>query len=257
MLPLIKRVLPIFLLLFSHLSLACTFSVRVTEAGAPYYYKDVDNQWKGMLIEFAELLGKEANCQPAFQSMPWARAMVQIKLGNLDMMMNLSRNPEREAFIDFVGHHHLEEMVFVTHKDAGFSLKHFSDVKKVQGGFGLADKVYYGSEFMSLLEQDPEFKQRFVYASIIGKHANITQKKRLNGFIQDRRSAAYDIKTNANYQSLKIYPTPENPLIVHSNPVYFGLSRQGTSPELKKKIQSAYKVLYQKSAFEQILKNYQ
>lgn len=253
----IANILLIITVFFSPVTLACHFSVRVNASAPPYYYKNENNEWVGLLIDFANLLGKEASCQPHFQELPWARAIASIKAGQIDMMMNLSKSSEREKFIDFIGWHHQEEMVFITHQQANFKLKHYSDVKNLKGGFGLADKVFYGDDFMNLLETDEKFKSRFVFASEAKKHANVTQMKRLNGFIQDRRSAAYEIKTNPDFKDLKIYPNSAKPLIVHSNPVFFGMSRKSSSPDIKDKIRLAYRKLYLDGEFVRILKSYE
>ena len=81
---------------------SCEVKVRVIDL-PPHYIKDGSGKWHGLAVELAEALLKEARCKPIYQILPWGRALVEMKNGENDMMMNLNMTNERKEFMYFVG----------------------------------------------------------------------------------------------------------------------------------------------------------
>nr|HPQ97848.1 hypothetical protein [Thiolinea sp.] len=61
------------------------------------------NAWEKIHYQLAEALVQKAGYQPLFRQLPWNRAMAYIRDGRLDLISSLSRTPEREAYIHFIG----------------------------------------------------------------------------------------------------------------------------------------------------------
>jgi len=80
----------------------CKLTMRVTEY-PPQYFQDENGKWSGIAVELGTALAKEAGCQIIYKSMKWSTALISLKKGGLDLLLNLSYTEEREKFINFIG----------------------------------------------------------------------------------------------------------------------------------------------------------
>jgi len=82
----------------------------------PVYWQE-NGEWVGMNIDFYRAIEKSSGLRFTYVDLPWSRGIYSLKNGSCTIMSNLSKTPERQKFMYFVGPYAQEEMVFVVHKD--------------------------------------------------------------------------------------------------------------------------------------------
>ncbi|MCP4022643.1 MAG: amino acid ABC transporter substrate-binding protein [Desulfobacteraceae bacterium] len=225
--------------------------VRVTDY-VPQYYQDENGEWKGMGVELAQVLIHEAGCKPVFLKLPWKRALRQMAIGEVDMMLNLSITEERKNYMHFVGPQRDESMVLIVKKGICFLIDSFEDFKQMPKRVAIENGGYYGEAFKEKYETDPAFADKISIVVHTQQYIKMLTAGRITAFIGDRYNMAYKIKTQPSYKDCKILP-----FIVNQDFVYFGLSKKSVSKEKLERIQKAYERAKAKGKFEEILKQYQ
>ena len=68
---------------------------------APFSFKGRDGQLRGANIELMRAILKTMRCDVKFVEMPWARALIELQAGRLDLLPGALYTPEREQFAYF------------------------------------------------------------------------------------------------------------------------------------------------------------
>jgi len=198
--------------------------VRVTEFAPNYFMQG--GHWSGLDVELAEALAREAGLTVEFLDLPWSRALDYIKKGKLDMMMNLSRTPDRETFMNFIGPERVSKRVLVVRKDnVGLKIATLDDLatvaRQAKRQFGIQHEAKYSEAFDTRLASDAEFAKSFdkvtqgrLFAKKVVVGNNI-------GFFEDENFVIYQMKHSPEFQELALHS-----FVLASDPVYFGISKQ-------------------------------
>ncbi len=228
----------------------CRLSVRVANS-IPQYYQDVNKNWQGMAVELIEVLLREAHCQPIYTVYPWRRALAQLQVGKLDMMVNLSITPERKEFLWFIGPQRDETIVLVVNNDFDLNINSLADFKTLNNKIGIENGAFYGNNFDKKYKSEPAFANLFVHAVNTGMLINMLKVKRIVGFFEDRYSSAYKMRTQTQYLGVKTHS-----FLVNQDFVYFGFSKKSVSQELLARLKKAYDKASSAGKFEAVIKRY-
>ncbi len=228
----------------------CRLSVRVANS-IPQYYQDEHKSWQGMGVELVEVLLNEAQCQPIYTVYPWKRALAQLQVGKLDMMVNLSITPERKKYLWFIGPQRDETIVLVVNNDFDLKVDALDDFKTLNNRIGIENGAYYGDSFDKKYKSEPAFANLFVHAVNTGMLINMLKAKRIIGFFEDRYSSAYKMKTQTHYQGVKAHS-----FLVNQDFVYFGFSKKSVPQELLARLKKAYDKANSAGKFEAVIKRY-
>ncbi len=232
-----------------------TVKVRVAEF-APYYYKDEQNKWQGLLVDIVTHILNDAGYTPEFIHLPWSRGMRDIKQGNIHIMMNLTKTAERTEYLHFVGPITEEQLHLITIKEnISIPINNLDDIinlcQENRFLFGYQSDVFYSNELNDNLKNDDTFKACFLQEYQIGIHFNNTLNKRIFGFFESPLSAAHKIKFEKEFNNLTVHPfylkRPKDQ--IHS---YFGLSKAGVSDEMHNKITEAFENAFHNGSIEGI-----
>ena len=79
---------------FSLQANACEMKVRV-QAYPPFAMQDPHGGWYGLDLDYAKVLLKQLNCDIKVIDAPWGRGLEMLKTGDIDLMVNVTKNPER------------------------------------------------------------------------------------------------------------------------------------------------------------------
>ncbi len=246
-----KIVFAILLGLLSKLAFACDLRVRVTDY-PPSIYQDENDHWIGFAVELLELILRRAECRYDYHKMPWKRALHQMSIGEVDVMMNITKTPERSGFMHMLGPQSDETMVLVVPKDSNFSVTKFDDFKNINGHFGKERGTYYGKAFEDKTQSDLEFSKKFKSIAKDSANFKLLARGRISGFVADRYTSIYRIRTNPDNQNMMIHP-----FVISKNWVYFGLSKKTVSKTLFTKLQDSYDKVKASGEYSAILKKYQ
>lgn len=83
---------------------ACELRVR-WNPDPPYTMRDATGQVVGVQVDLIEQALQRVGCRAVWVELPWARALVELQAGRLDMLPGALRRPEREAYAHWVPQH--------------------------------------------------------------------------------------------------------------------------------------------------------
>lgn len=125
---------------------------------APYSFHGADGVPTGVDIELIRLIAAEIGCTVRFRELPWARILVEVEQGVVDIASSASVTPERAAFALFSAPYRRTEMGLYVRRGESerYPLRRLADI--LDGGLRLGYIVgyYYGPEFERLLSH-PRF----------------------------------------------------------------------------------------------------
>jgi ABC-type amino acid transport substrate-binding protein len=230
----------------THILTVCTFPM------APYTIRDAKGNVSGLEVDLARALVEEAGFEPVFVDYPWNRALEMLKHGALDILMTMSKTPEREAFTHFLGvSTHQTYVLFVRKENAGIVIETMDDFMKGDFLFGIRQNFFYSEEFNTRLSSDESFRKHFALSPQINTNLKRVKLGHLTGCIGDSILTGYQVRMDPAYKDLRQIHTP----FFKSHPVYFGASRKLSQDRLSK-LEEAYQTLKKKGVFDAIIHRY-
>lgn len=228
----------------------CLLKSRVSDF-PPQYYKSEFGEWHGMGVELTRVLVDESGCQVKFVEGPWFRSLLEMKSGDLDIMMNLSITEERKEFMHFIGPMRDETILLATKGEPNFEYRTLDDFLRLEKPVGILKGAYYGQAFQERFDADPAFKSQF---SQIAKNELMMQmlnRGRLSGLLEDKYSLVWMKRNLRSSSEFKFHNVP-----VNQDWVYFGLSKKSVSDELLSRLRDAYQRANKKGEFKKIMSRY-
>ncbi len=238
----LKAVLALVLVAWVSASTAADNKVRLRVVNfAPNYFLQ-DGHWAGLDVELAEAVIKEAGLELEFMDLPWSRALAYMQSGDVDLMANLSRTADREAFIYFFGPERASKRVLVVRKEnIGLKISSLDDLvsaaKLTKLPFGIQKDAKYSDVFDARLASDPSFASAFETVVVGAQLPKKVDGGRNLGFFEDENYVAYQIKRSPDFASLAMHS-----FTLANEPVYFGVSRH-VDPATTANLEAAFKRL--------------
>lgn len=184
----------LLLVLAGSKALACTKTVRWFD-DAPYSFQAADGQVTGIEADIAREALRRAGCQARFVHMPWARALVELEAGRLDVLSGAFRSSERERFAWFSTT--LPESPNVLYLGPAAARKyHPASLDDLLGtDFRLAVQigVSYGEKF-ERLKANPQFRNNLVPVTHRRNAWKMMSLGRIDGLIADQASATVELR---------------------------------------------------------------
>jgi polar amino acid transport system substrate-binding protein len=164
---------------------ACTLRASFTLYGV-YSFTGPDGEAAGADVDLVKAVADELGCVASFHKMPWARVLLELENGELDVTTSASRTPERERFAHFsVPYRQAQMGIYVRKGESGrYTLDGLSGVVEAGLRLGVVNGYYYGPEFEALMA-DPGFAERV--DGVINYETNIRKLLlgRIDGILVD------------------------------------------------------------------------
>jgi polar amino acid transport system substrate-binding protein len=172
----------------------CVKTVRWYD-DVPYAFKGTDGQAAGLTVELASAALKAMGCEAKFVEMPWARALLELQTGRLDILPGALKTPEREQFAYFSRpFNRSPNVLFISTRAAPkYQLKSLSDIVGTQFKLGAQIGVAYGPEYNRLIKL-PEFRSRITTITSRRNAWKMMELRRVDGIIADEVSALTELK---------------------------------------------------------------
>jgi polar amino acid transport system substrate-binding protein len=238
--------------LFTPLVAGCELVVRF-ENYAAQSRLDSTSKWHGLDVDFARALLDEAGCGYQFINVPWGRALKMLAEGELDMVLSVSRTPERELFAYFIGPQRMETIVFAMNQLRPYSLHQLSDLFTLPVPVAIQREAFYGPVFNELLlrEQAKAESQRFIYVADNQRKLSLLKHGRIAGFLEEKFNVLYQSQHNPDFAQITV-----SPLVVNREPVYYALSKRSVSAKDIQQLTAAFQRLQHSGRLKQILSKY-
>ncbi|MCO7189326.1 MULTISPECIES: transporter substrate-binding domain-containing protein [unclassified Pseudoalteromonas] len=238
--------------LFTPVTASCELIVRF-ENYAAQSRQDNNLTWHGLDVDFARALLDEAGCHYQFINVPWGRALKMLAEGELDMVLSVSRTPEREQFAYFIGPQRMETIVFAMSRSRPFAVHTLTDLFTLPVPVAIQREAFYGHAFNErlLLEQSKVESQRFIYVADNQRKLSLLKHGRIAGFLEEKFNVLYQSQHNPDFAQITV-----SPLVVNREPVYYAMSKQSVSARELQQLAAAFKRLQHSGRLKQILAKY-
>lgn len=216
---------------------ACELKFRV-QPYPPFSVQHADGTWGGLDMDYAKLLANQAGCEIVPVKAPWGRGLEMLRVGSLDLMVNVTKNPAREKLYYFVGPQRIERIRLMGIKGAIEPIDSWEKLANTQARFMRQIGAYYGDHFEQLIADKNRFKGELIELSDNRIRLKLLQKNRVAGVFTEELYADYSAANIAQPDLLY-----KHPLIIQNTPVYFAFSKQSTSEQQIAKIRAAFDIV--------------
>ncbi|MEC5215591.1 polar amino acid transport system substrate-binding protein [Actimicrobium sp. GrIS 1.19] len=217
---------------------ACEKTVRWND-DPPYSWRDENGAINGFYVELVRNALQRMGCTARFVELPWARALVDLEAGNLDILPGALHNPQRDAFALF-SHpvNRSPNVLFVARAgQQRFPLKTLADIIGTEFVLGAQIKVSYGPQFDALLA-DPEFNKHLYPIGQRRSGWKMLQVGRIDGLIADEVTGLIELK-QLNLQETVV----KSRVVVSGEPALIAFSRRAIDERFVERFDAALDTL--------------
>lgn len=225
-----------------------TVTIGFDNTFVPMGFKDKNGKNTGFDIDLANAVFAEYGIKVKWQPINWDLKETELRNGKIDLIWNgYSKTKERARKVAFTKPYMKNDQVLVTKKTSG--IKSFSDMK------GKALGAQSGSSGYDAFTANPKVLKDIVKDKDATQYETFTQafidlkNDRIDGLLIDRVYANYYLKQENelnNYNIIKGKYASEN----------FSVGIRKSDKTLVKKVNQAFKKLYQTGKFQEISKKW-
>lgn len=181
--------------IFISTAIAATNELNVAVFIEPPYVDLIDNELVGENIDIITLLANSLQLKPVFLQCPPVRCLTMIRQGQADLMMGLSKLPERETDLIFLNPPYLvqqQPLRFFTLKEKNLTISKFSDLEDLLVG------VLRGAAYFDRFDTNQSIKK--VDVTSREQLVNMLLKGRIDTFLE-REESVLPLLSEAKYQT--------------------------------------------------------
>jgi polar amino acid transport system substrate-binding protein len=201
-----------------------------------------DNVWTGLDIKYGSALVENAGCTLATIEAPWARGLKMLKTGEVDLMLNMSKNKRREEDYHFIGPLRIERIRLVSKKDSLSLIHSWEQLKKLDAILMLQRGSYFGAKFEDLIDNNIILKRKLRELADNNIGIKLLKTGRVDALVVDE--IFIDNLPKEIKDLLDIHP-----LIINSDPIYYAFSKANFDEARIEKLQKAFNPLSQSPEF--------
>ena len=157
--------------------------------------RDAAGHLVGLRVELAERTLERMGCRIVWVELPWARALVELEAGRLDMLQGALRRPEREAYARLLDEPFtVANRLYVRAADqTGFGpTTRLKDAWRPGLKLGVQIGVVYGAEYAELL-QDTAFRASLTQAPARRSLWQMLDIGRVDAVLADEATARWEL----------------------------------------------------------------
>ncbi|MDE1462041.1 substrate-binding periplasmic protein [Spartinivicinus poritis] len=189
---------------------------------SPYMYKGEMGKVTGLDYELTQAVFKIAGCRIDFVHMPWARIIIQIQEGKLDMTGLASKTAEREQYAIFSDSYRYEEGRLLIRKNETqkWPLKTLGNVVNFNMRIGTIIGAWQGKEFAKLMDNN-NFKKLIINVADHSDRYAMLLSNRIDALLSDRLYMLSEIRKKGLMEQVELHP-----YIVRKTPVHYMFSKK-------------------------------
>jgi len=218
----------------------------------PYSYRNDDGVIRGIYADLMREVLQRMGCQTRFVELPWARALVELESGQLDVLPGAFKTPERERFAHFSRPINRSPNVIFLSKAAAarYRINRLSDLIGTDFRLGAMIKVSYGVEFETLIK-NPEFVARIETVTHRRGGWQMIDANRIDGMIADEITGLIEL------DEMKLSATVVNSrVVVSGDPAMVALSKHTTTPEFVRRFNRTFGDMLNDGSYRKIFESH-
>lgn len=221
---------------------------------APYQKEGRGSDPEGIDIDLVTAFAEEAGCTLTFIRTPWARQLMEIEAGALDMALAATPTEERAAYAHFTRPYRDEEFrLYIRREDAEagrYPQATLADVVAAMDKVGIMRGFYAGPE-VEALQADPATAGRFDEGTNEGLSLKKLAAGRIEGVIAERAVAADALRAHDLDGVIRLHP-----VAVHATGVTLMLSRASVPESVRERLDAAIGTIRASDRYGAILAGY-
>lgn len=173
---------------------ACELRVR-WNLDPPFSMRDASGRLVGLQVELVEATLERMGCRAVWVELPWARALVELQAGHLDVLPGALRQPERDSYAHWAQQHVTVANRLYVRADQRASFGQavrLRDVLKPGLKLGVQIGVVYGAEYAALLAE-PDFRARLTRSPVRSSLWQMLKIGRIDGVLASEASARWEL----------------------------------------------------------------
>ena len=218
----------------------------------PYTFRTSSGEIQGFYAELARVTLRQMGCTPQFVEMPWARALLELEKGRLDILPGALYKPQREAFAYFSQPINRSPNVLFMGQQAAdkYHITQLADLIGTDFRLGAQIGVAYGSSFDALLN-NPAFKARVTFVTLRRSAWHMVSINRLDGLISDEVTGLMELQQLGLSQAIA-----RTQLVVSGGPAMFAFSKKSNTPDVVQGFNTAFAALLADGQYKHIAERY-
>lgn len=247
-----------FVLLFTSQSIAadvdskpCDLSVQIVEypplAIPPNSKFNATDQWQGKNFLYLDALFNKANCQYHIVPTPFGRGINLLQQGKIDMTLNLSKTPEREKHLHFLGPQRTEKIQLAYSKGITDTINSWQDFSSKKLTWIWQTGAYFGEKLEQIAQDQHHFNGNFIYIADNLKMLELIRKNRADGFFVESSFLQFHLTYDVEYSALQA-----SPLIINAEQVYFAFSKVSVDEQLQSRFKAAFEQLAEQGVWQRL-----
>lgn len=223
------------------------------EPWEPYQYIDKKDQLVGFDIDLISAITSDMGCTLDFKEIVWARGLVEVQSGTIDMMAHADYTDERNTWAHYtVPYRDSSQVLYVKNGDAEkYPMSSLKDAISTGFKIGVGRGVYLGEQFENYLTI-PEFKKQIYYIPTVEiQQYNILQAGHVDGYIRSITAIDSLRRTLGDKLNLEIHPLP-----IRTSKQHVIFSRKTVDRKLVDKFNSSLDNIVQSGRYKEIEDRY-
>ena len=203
---------------------------------AIYTFEMADGTPDGADIALVRAVAKEIGCEVAFVRLPWARILLEIENGGLDVATSASQTTEREAYARFsVPYRESTTAIFIRRGEARlYPLEDLGGISAIGLRLGVIAGYVYGERYRAL-QSNPFFTSLIDGAADYATNIRKLVHRRIDGFLVDDAAVMSATARRLGVDHL----VERHPLLMPEQTLHLMLSRVSVSAETARSIDAA------------------
>ena len=221
-------------------------------ADIPYSFRETNGEVRGLNADIARTALKQMGCEAQFVEMPWARALVELEQGRLDILPGALRKPEREAFAYFSRPINRSPNVLFIGKAAAekYRIKQLSDLVGTDFRLAAQIDVSYGADYDALMK-NPRFKARVSPLTLRSSAWKMVERDRIDGLIADEVTGLLELQQLGLSDAIS-----KTRVIVSVEPANFAFGKKTNSQDFANAFNNVFKAMLADGRYKAIAQRY-
>ena len=214
----------------------CSLTVRVPDADyPPYTVFNASGDLEGLSVDLTDAVMAEAGCDVTYKPLPWARGLVQLQEGDVDIVPHMSRTAEREEFAAFVGPMLIQRVKLIVAGDDEVNVDSLEDLKSLPYKVGIERGFFYGDEFESKRQTDENFANKLQVNSSVENNERMLAAGRISGFFAYELNVLQRASADPDYSNFVVHP-----FTLREDSEYYGFSRKSVDASTRQRVLDAF-----------------
>ncbi len=229
----------------------CEKSVRWKD-DAPYTFRSKDGSIRGIYADLVQEALERLECKTQFVEMPWARALVELEAGRLDILPGALKTAERERFAYFSrAVNRSPNVLFIgTAASKRFQIAALKDLLSTDFRLGAQIKVSYGPDYDTLMANEA-FARKVTFISDRRGAWRMIAADRIDGLIADETTGRIEIHELGLDQAIA-----KSSVVVSNEASMVALSKATIDPDFVTRFNRAIETMLEDGSYVRIIERY-